>query len=140
MKEISELIKVDKSMQKQRITLERALKDARGTANIDNIKKALEDIIIFHQKQFAFDQCIIYCCELVHYFQDPGQENELADKWVFMGTCYLRLSDYGKAEESYGTALGLFQKIDNYFGCAEANVNLGRISQSQGQLEKAWLF
>ena len=44
---------IDKSIQKQRVELEKALADAKGSRNKGSIKKALDDIIIFHPKFFS---------------------------------------------------------------------------------------
>ncbi|PKN78308.1 MAG: hypothetical protein CVU48_08675 [Candidatus Cloacimonetes bacterium HGW-Cloacimonetes-1] len=121
----------------QQADLEQALTDARKTQKPTEIRQALDNMIRYHQAQNAFDKCIFYCKDVVTLCQGPGNEIDLASKYVFIGTNYLRLADYQASEENYTTALEIYRKIGNDFGCAEVNINIGRIYRELGQFERS---
>ncbi len=124
----------------QQISLEQDLTQAKASKQPDQIRKALDALILHHQSQGAIEKCAFYCKDVLHLLQDAGQENELASKTVFIGTCYLRLVDYKLAEEYYNLALEIYRRIDNDFGCAEVLINIGRIYREMGQFEKSLSF
>ncbi|PKN73769.1 MAG: hypothetical protein CVU50_00860 [Candidatus Cloacimonetes bacterium HGW-Cloacimonetes-3] len=130
------MTKEEKNVNKQCLELEASLAAAKSTLQPASIKKALDDLILFHQAQNGFDKCALYCKEVLAFFQAAGQENELASKYVFIGTCYIRQSDYQNAEANYNIALDIYKETGNEFGLAEVYINIGRIYRELGQFEK----
>jgi len=131
------MINEETSASEQQELLEKALTEAKQSNNPTSIRESLDALIRFHQSQNAFDKCIYYCRKVLAFCQDTGQENELASKYVFIGTCYLRLADYHHAEENYNSALEIYRKTGYDYGCAEVTINIGRIYRERGQFERS---
>ena len=122
------------------ISLEKELTRAISRKQVSKIRKALDNLILYNQSQGALEKCVFYCQEVLNLLQDPGKENELASKHVFIGTCYLRLVDYRLAKEYYNNALEIYRQIGNDFGCAEVLINIGRVYREMGQFERSLSF
>ena len=131
------MIKDETATTEKQVLLEKALEEAKASFSSGGTRAALDDLIRFCLSLSDFSKTIYYCRQVLNLLQSPGQENELATKYVFIGTCFIRLADYQNAEENYNTALEIYTKTGNDFGCAEVTIDIGRIYRERGQFERS---
>ncbi len=125
---------------RQERELKTTLKAANTSLKTEKIITALNRIIGFYQNNNNFEMCANYSIELLPHLQNAGNEPELAKKQVYIGTCFVRISEYCKAEEYYSKAMEIYLRIGDKFGFAETNVNMGMIYRKLGQFEQSLSF